>query len=121
MTMKKEKKKYYNDFIVVKELRKHSRVPNYEEYEYTTDTLMLSKDNPCMTNSVSDSSFEDCIKSAEEKILLDLKMSKDKRRFDYNPCYDAKLLSVKLIRVKTTIEETVEDSISFEDEIKGVA
>ena len=114
-------KKYYNDYIVVKELRKHSLDPNYEEYEYTTDTLMARHDNPCFPPSVSNSSFEDCIKSAEENILLDLKMSKDKRRFEYNPCYDAKLLSVKLIRVKTTIEETVEDSISFDDQIRDSA
>ena len=114
-------KKYYNDYIVVKELRKDSLDSNYKQYEYTTDTLMPRKDNPCMRNPVSNSSFEDCIKSAEENILRDLKMSKDKRRWEYNPCYDAKLLSVKLIRVKTTIEETVEDSISFDDQIRDSA
>jgi len=109
-------KKYYNDYIVVKELIKRSLDTNYEEFEYTTDTLESS-----MLKYVSNSSFEDCIKSAEEKILLDLKMSKDKRRWEYNPCYDAKLLSVKLIRVKTTTEETVEDSISFDDQIRDSA
>ena len=135
-------KQHIEDYIVVKELRKSTTTvffnnkdksdPNYcrdlyKEFEYTKTQIFYpnpdeSASQKYLPISVSKSSLEDCIKYLNEiSIPKDLRMSKDKRRYEYDEHFDAKLLSVELIRVKTTIEETVEDSVSFEDELKEVA
>ena len=135
-------KQHIEDYIVVKELRKDaatvffnnkdksdpSYCPDlYKEFEYTKTQIKYpnpdeSASQKYLPISVSKSSLEDCIKYLNEiSIPEDIRMSKDKRRYEYDEHFDAKLLSVELIRVKTTIEETVEDSVSFEDELKEYA
>ena len=135
-------KQHIEDYIVVKELRKSTATvffnnkdksdpyycrDLYKEFEYTQTQIFYpnpdeSASQKYLPISVSKSSLEDCIKYLNEiSIPEELRNSKDKRRYEYDEHFDAKLLSVELIRVKTTIEETVEDSVSFEDELKEVA
>ena len=135
-------KQHIEDYIVVKELRKSTATvffnnkdksdpyycrDLYKEFEYTQTQIFYpnpdeSASQKYLPISVSKSSLEDCIKYLNEiSIPEELRKSKDKRRYEYDEHFDAKLLSVELIRVKTTIEETVEDSVSFEDELKEVA
>ena len=135
-------KQHINDYIVVKKLIKdnatvffHNKDKSdpyycpdlYKVEEYTTENIKIpnpDKDayQELLPVPISECSLEDCIKYLNEiSIPAYLRMSKDKRRYEYDEHFDAKLLSVELIRVKTTIEETVEDSVSFEDELKEVA
>ena len=133
-------KQHINDYIVVKKLIKDnatvffhnkdksdpSYCPDlYKVHEYTTENIKIpnpDKDayQELLPVPISECSLEDCINLINcHEIPYDIKLSKDKRRYNYDANYDAKLLSVELIRVKTTIEETVEDSISFEDKVEN--
>jgi hypothetical protein len=116
--MKQKLKTHFNDYIVVKRLIKNClTTPLYKVDEYTKESIEMVFPEGCLDVPISECSLEDCVKSINEILIpRDKYLSKHKRRHQYDEHYDAKLLSVKLIRVKTTIEETVEDSISFKNE-----
>ena len=95
----------------------------YKEEEYTTEVLNLYPTiNTLVVTQVSELSFEDCVKHINEQISRELKRAKDKRRSSpLQRELDIKLLSIKLIRVKAIIEETEENSISYQsDECSSV-
>ena len=131
---RKQQKQHRHDYIVVKQLIKncltvyqHSLDKSnalYKEEEYTTEVLDLPHPtkNTLVVTQVSELSFEDCVKHLNEEISRELKHAKDKRRSNsFQRELDIKLLSIKLIRVKAIIEETEENSISYQsDECSSV-
>ena len=130
---RKQQKQHRHDYIVVKQLIKncstvyqHSLDKSnalYKEEEYTTEVLNLYPTiNTLVVTQVSELSFEDCVKHINEEISRELKHAKDKRRSNsFQRELDIKLLSIKLIRVKAIIEETEENSISYQsDECSSV-
>jgi hypothetical protein len=130
---RKQQKQHRHDYIVVKQLIKncltvyqHSLDKSnalYKEEEYTTEVLNLYPTiNTLVVTQVSELSFEDCVKHLNEEISRELKHAKDKRRSSpLQRELDIKLLSIKLIRVKAIIEETEENSISYQsDECSSV-
>jgi hypothetical protein len=130
---RKQQKQHRHDYIVVKQLIKncltvyqHSLDKSnalYKEEEYTTEVLNLYPTiNTLVVTQVSELSFEDCVKHLNEEISRELKHAKDKRRSNsFQRELDIKLLSIKLIRVKAIIEETEENSISYQsDECSSV-
>ena len=132
----KLQKQHRHDYIVVKQLVKNCTTVYqysldksnalYKEEEYSTEVLETihptiqnaSKDIP-----VSELSFEDCVKHVNETTSRKLKLAKDKRRSSKAMQeLDIKILSIKLIRVKAIIEETEENSISYQnDECSSVS
>lgn len=132
----KLQKQHRHDYIVVKQLVKncstvyqHSLDKSnalYKEEEYSTEVLNSKHStiaNAVTPTPVSELSFEDCVKHVNETTSRKLKQAKDKRRSDTAMQeLDIKILSIKLIRVKAIIEETEENSISYQnDECSSVS